>query len=112
VKPKRLVVIWCDASVDRVDELDDASDLEWLRKNPGKGGGGTDFRPVFEEIAEMGLEPDALIYFTDSYGSFPTEAPTYPVLWGDITGKPEDEARERYPFGDVVCIPRQASLGD
>jgi len=112
VKPKRLVVIWCDAHVDRVDELDDASDLEWLRKNPGKGGGGTDFRPVFEEIAEMGLEPDALIYFTDSFGSFPAEAPTYPVLWGDITGQPEDEARERYPFGDVVCIPRQASLGD
>jgi hypothetical protein len=47
-----------------------------------------------------------------SYDSFPAEAPTYPVLWGDITGNPEEEVRKRYPFGDVMCIPRQASLGD
>jgi predicted metal-dependent peptidase len=107
VRPRRLVVIWCDARVDRVDELDCGSDLNDLRKNPGKGGGGTDFRPVFEEIEDMGIEPDALVYFTDSYGTFPSEAPTYPVLWGDITGA--TDAAKRYPFGDVVVIPKQAS---
>jgi predicted metal-dependent peptidase len=109
VRPRRLFVIWSDAHVDRVDELDCGSDLLDLRKHPGKGGGGTDFRPVFDEIEDMGVEPGALVYFTDSYGTFPEEAPSYPVLWGDITGKPEAEVRKRYPFGDVVLIPRQAS---
>ena len=103
VKPKRLVVVWCDAKVHRVDEVEEASDLAELRHKKAPGGGGTDFRPVFDEIKKMGLEPDALIYFTDGYGSFPQHAPDYPVMWGNISGK-----EVKYPFGDVVDIPRQA----
>jgi predicted metal-dependent peptidase len=45
------------------------------------GGGGTDFRPVFEWVARHGLRPDALVYFTDAQGAFPARAPDYPVLW-------------------------------
>jgi predicted metal-dependent peptidase len=45
------------------------------------GGGGTDFRPVFEWLHESGRQPDALVYFTDACGEFPGEAPPYPVLW-------------------------------
>ncbi|HUW29826.1 MAG TPA: VWA-like domain-containing protein [Sulfuriferula sp.] len=45
------------------------------------GGGGTDFRPVFEWIAVEQLHPDLLIYFTDAEGEFPEYAPAYPVLW-------------------------------
>ncbi len=45
------------------------------------GGGGTDFRPVFEWVERNGARPDALVYFTDAQGEFPVRAPDYPVLW-------------------------------
>ncbi len=45
------------------------------------GGGGTRFTPVFTWIDAHGAPPDALIYFTDAMGEFPTHEPAYPVLW-------------------------------
>lgn len=96
VRPQRLHVVWCDAKVHKVDELDQSSDLGGLKP---KGGGGTDFRPVFDWIDEVGLIPDALVYLTDGMGRFPTAAPTYPVVWGSIL------PNINYPFGDAVDIP-------
>ena len=46
---------------------------------PGRGG--TDFRPVFKDIEERGLEPTCLVYLTDAYGPFPRSEPDYPVIW-------------------------------
>lgn len=46
-----------------------------------QGGGGTDFRPVFEWAARQGREPDLLLYFTDALGDFPSVEPAFPVLW-------------------------------
>lgn len=103
VKPKRLLVIWCDATVHRIDELEDASDLNITRAKGAPGGGGTDFRPVFKKIAEMDLQPEALVFLTDGMGSFPTKAPAYPVIWGNIY------PASKFPFGDVVDIPKQAA---
>jgi len=46
-----------------------------------KGGGGTDFRPAFEWVAENDFAPACLIHLTDlCCDSFP-ETPEYPVLW-------------------------------
>ncbi len=45
------------------------------------GGGGTDFRPVFEWLQVNAANPDALVYFTDACGEFPDQQPAYPVLW-------------------------------
>ena len=39
------------------------------------GGGGTDFRPVFEWLEASGQRPDVLVYFTDGHGEFPEAAP-------------------------------------
>ena len=106
VRPKRLVVMWCDAKVHRVDEIEEASDLTGLRKKGAPGGGGTMFEPVFDEMDKMGLDDvDALVYLTDGYGSFPKAPPSYPVIWGNIS----DLKPEHYPFGDVVEIPAQAA---
>ncbi|HLL29013.1 MAG TPA: VWA-like domain-containing protein [Xanthobacteraceae bacterium] len=99
VRPRELVVIWCDAKVHRVDELYDPSDLNSVRCKGAPGGGGTDFRPVFDEIAERGLEPEALVFLTDGMGSFPDKPPAYPVIWGNIYPS------SKYPFGDVVDVP-------
>ena len=46
-----------------------------------QGGGGTDFRPVFEWVSRQGREPDLLLYFTDAQGEFPPVEPDFPVLW-------------------------------
>lgn len=45
------------------------------------GGGGTDFRPVFEWAQRQSPPPDALAYFTDAQGRFPDREPAYPVVW-------------------------------
>jgi predicted metal-dependent peptidase len=46
-----------------------------------KGGGNTDFRPVFNRIKEQGYSPACLVYLTDLEGRFPEQEPEYPVLW-------------------------------
>lgn len=105
VRPKQLLIMWCDASVHRVDELDDPSDLNWVRSQKAPGGGGTAFEPVFSKIEELHLEPEALVYLTDGCGSFPTSPAKYPVIWGNIS--PPNSVS--YPFGDVVDVPKQAA---
>lgn len=45
------------------------------------GGGGTDFRPIFDWLKTQGKAPDILLYFTDAEGEFPQQEPHYPVLW-------------------------------
>jgi len=46
------------------------------------GGGGTDYRPVFDHVARSGISPDCLIYMTDlECDLFPAVAPPYPTLW-------------------------------
>lgn len=97
LQPERVFVVWCDAKVHKVDECTDVEDVGGLKP---AGGGGTDFRPVFDWIEEEGHQPDALVYLTDGYGSFPDGPPKYPVLWGNISGKNS----VTYPFGDVVEI--------
>ncbi len=48
---------------------------------PIKGGGGTDYRPVFDYIeAELPMTT-MLLYFTDGDGWFPRIPPAYEVLW-------------------------------
>ena len=96
VQPSTVHLVWCDAKVHHVDELDSASDLQGLKPH---GGGGTAFEPVFQWVSQQNFTPDALVYLTDGMGSFPPSAPTYPVVWGDIYG------HVKYPFGDVVNIP-------
>ena len=46
-----------------------------------KGGGGTDYRPVFEYIEANLPMNTMLLYFTDGDGWFPKYAPNYEVLW-------------------------------
>ena len=48
---------------------------------PLKGGGGTDYRPVFEYIDANLPMTTMLLYFTDGDGWFPRIPPSYEVLW-------------------------------
>lgn len=46
-----------------------------------KGGGGTNFCPVFDWLEVQDQPPDLLVYFTDGQGTFPGTPPCYPVIW-------------------------------
>lgn len=104
VNPERLIIMWCDDEVNHVDDGVETDDLNTIRREGRKGGGGTSFVPVFDKIAEMGLDVECLAYLTDGHGDFPAQAPKYPVIWGSIDKKPD-----QYPFGDVVEVPKQAA---
>ena len=45
------------------------------------GGGGTDFRPVFNRLEKSKEKPQLLVYLTDLMGTFPKSEPEYPVIW-------------------------------
>lgn len=64
------------------------------------GGGGTNYRPVFEYVNKEGIEPLFAINLTDGQcWSFPDNEPEYPVLWvltNKTTFKP--------PFGEVLYV--------
>jgi predicted metal-dependent peptidase len=61
------------------------------------GGGGTDFRPVFEFIDQQINYPTILLYFTDGMGTFPKQEPSYDVTWI----MPQEK---EVPFGEVITI--------
>lgn len=92
MRPKRLVDIYCDASIHKVEEYSVGDTI--AKQCPG--GGGTDFRPVFKHIEKMAEPVKALVYLTDLEGSFPSEPPPYPVIWC-VWGSKTDA-----PFGVVV----------
>jgi len=95
-KPEKIYVLSCDAAVHDVTEIEEGHDLVNHPPKTG-GGGGTDFRPPFEWVYEEGIEPATLIYFTDMYGTFPNEAPDYPVIWAATTDKAA-------PWGEYIHI--------
>ena len=95
VKPTQIHVVWCDAKVHHVDVIDGNDDVRKLKPH---GGGGTDFRPVFDWIYQNDVSPEALVYLTDGLGSFPDKPPLYPVLWGSIY------PNAKYPWGEVVEV--------
>lgn len=95
-RPRTVYVMWCDAKVHKVDMIEDSTEIDTLKP---KGGGGTDFRPVFDWLKKQSVIPDALVYFTDLMGTFPDRAPGYPVIWASTV------KNGSYPWGNVVDVP-------
>lgn len=70
---------------------------------PPVGGGGTDFRPFFDAVAdpENAPEPSVCVYLTDGYGEFPDDPPPVETLWAVTPG---GRADDQFPFGEVVRL--------
>lgn len=92
-------LISCDAQIHEVVKIRKFQNFIKNVKFGFKGGGGTDFRPVFDIVKEKNMNPELLVYLTDTYGTFPEKAPSYPVLWC-IT-----EENGKVPWGQSVYIP-------
>jgi predicted metal-dependent peptidase len=95
----KVTVIMCDAHVHEVYQFE-AGDFN-AKALKFSGRGGTDFRPAFLRVQKMEVPPTFLVYFTDSYGTFPTQAPDYPVLWA-LSVPPAET--ERIPWGQTVHL--------
>ena len=95
-RPEVIHMIDCDARVQAHHEFRQGDDL---RKTQFGGGGGTDFRPVFNYVEKHDLNPACLIYLTDLYGDFPANPPPYPTLWLNY-----DDPRTKVPFGQNIHV--------
>jgi len=94
MRPEKIIVLYCDNEIRGTQEFT-GDDLVSLSP---KGGGGTDFRPVFEWVENEGITPACLVYLTDMLGTFPKQPPNYPVLWGDTFDY------KQAPWGEKVVI--------
>lgn len=94
-----ITVVFCDAEIQAIEKIKNAKEVA---KIVPKGGGGTDFRPVFEFARKKKVR--FVICLTDGYAVFPPPEKAVKTLW-IVTpdGLPENE----FPFGRVVrlCFP-------
>jgi len=84
-------LIECDARIQNIQRL---TPMEILAPTL-KGGGGTNFTPVFDYLEKLNEEFKFLIYFTDGKGSFPSYQPLIDTLW--VMPQKED-----VPFGELL----------
>ena len=76
---EEITCMTCDAKVHEVVRVNSVE--SFAKKLKFRGGGGTDFRPVFDMIQKKNLQPECLIYLTDGMGEYPLQHPSYPLLW-------------------------------
>jgi predicted metal-dependent peptidase len=96
VRPRRVIVIDCDARVAQVQELETFEDATDERMQRTLGHGGTSFIPPFEYLEEHNIRPECLVYCTDMQGPFPAD-PGYPTIWCATTDAVA-------PFGETIRI--------
>lgn len=76
-------IIQCDAAVQNDTKITNMDEMEHFLQNMKLYGfGGTDFRPVFSYVDELIHKKEftnlcGLIYFTDGYGTYPTQPTPY-----------------------------------
>jgi predicted metal-dependent peptidase len=90
-RPRLVHVLYFDAAIQRVETYQAGQPISLSPV----GGGGTDFRPCFDWLAEQAILPQTLVFLTDLCGTFPGDVPQYPVIWAST------EIRKT-PFGEVV----------
>ncbi len=93
LRPERMIGILADDIVRKEYEFSKMPD-----SIPFRGRGGTDFRPALELIQEKYPEIGGVIYLSDGYGTFPEQAPEFPLLWAI------NNPHVNPPFGDVCRI--------
>ena len=84
-------IMSCDADVHSGEWVDPHSELPMP-----KGGGGTDFRPVFDHLKDERIPVDVVVYLTDGYGEFGDD-PGIDTIWVMTT-------HETPPWGSHVQV--------
>lgn len=105
-------IVQCDTRIRHIDDIDSLGELRsWCGKMRIYGGGGTDFRPVFELVDQMVddgelRELGGLIYFTDGYGTYPEWVPGYKTAFVFCDDEPREETVPNWAM-QVVIEPEQ-----
>lgn len=97
VKPEKLHVVYCDASVYKHEQFKPGAPMELDGCKVQSGG--TRFSPVFKYAQDNEIKPKCCVYLTDleCYDFGPE--PEYPVLWMQY-----GSFRGEVPFGQIVKI--------
>ncbi len=96
----RIELLVCDAKIRSHRQFYPGEPVDFILK----GGGGTDFRPVFEWIDLHAPTAPLLLYFTDLDGRFPDTEPFIDTVW--ITTEREKEV----PFGESIFLTKDAPV--
>ena len=93
-RPAAVTVYYGDSDVAHVDRFEQGEELVWR----AKGGGGTDFRPIFTAVEQAERQVVAVVGISDLDGAFPDYVPDVPTLWLST------EEYATAPFGEVVYL--------
>ena len=100
-------IIQCDSDITSDVIIKNRAELSRIASNlQVKGFGATDFRPVFEYVADLIDRREftnlkGLIYFTDGYGIYPPTPPGYDVMF---VFEGEDEYRPPVPNWSIQVV--------
>lgn len=108
-------IIQCDSKIQHDDVIKSREDFENYIKNVKiYGGGGTDFRPVFQYVKEL-VDAKAfrnlkgIIYFTDGIGIYPEKKPDYDTAFVFV----DDEDRNHIvPPWAMKLVLRKEEIGE
>lgn len=87
----KIKLTFCDAAASTFIEMEEYDSSKIVPT----GGGGTSFVPVFDMISKESNKPQALFYFTDLDGEFPSKKPDYDVVW-------ISDNKQSVPFGKLL----------
>ena len=78
-KPEEVIVLWCDAEIQKV-ERHDWEEVPFELEAPGRGG--TDMTKITHWVADNAEEADACVILTDGYTPYPApDDEKVPTLW-------------------------------
>lgn len=98
----------CDAKVHTLQKVRHWKDVTKLLE----GGGGTDFRPPIEAMAEQRPRPDVVVFITDGMGPAPATPPPFKMVWvlvGPHRCKPSADSYggDNITYGEFIEIFRE-----
>jgi predicted metal-dependent peptidase len=97
--PERVDLLYWDTQVAAHEQYREGDYDGLISSTKPKGGGGSSSLCVFDYIAENKLEPVVCIVITDGYVEYPSNAPSYPVIWVMV-----DNKHTVPPFGSVIRV--------
>lgn len=98
VHPREVELVYFDSRVCHAETVDADGEIEIKPR----GGGGTNFAPVFEHINHGAEMPTAVVFLTDLMCHDFGPRPDYPVLWcvlGSVT-----RGFDKVPFGEILEV--------
>lgn len=118
-KKVNIYIIQCDTEVRDAVKLTDSAEFEkYIENFEVKGLGGTDFRPVFEQVDELIQKGEfnslkGLIYFTDGFGTFPDHKPGYETAFAFLRNDYEsNEPPDIPPWAIKLILEEDDILND